>query len=77
MKVTQQQIDNLRRLHLLGFTYREQLEAMVNEACTTLGVDPESDLAEQNWCSEIILHGTDPQIVIDRLATLRNQSESQ
>ena len=61
---------------MLGFTYREQMEAMVAEACTILGVDPNSDLAEQNWCSEIILHGTDPQLVIDRLSQLKTESEN-
>lgn len=71
MIVTKGQRDRLNSVYLFGFKIREQQEAAVVAACTALGVDPETDSTERDWCSEIVLHGVNPNIVIDRLQQLK------
>jgi len=68
-------IQELREIHLLGFSYREQTEAMAARVCEILGVDPTIDSTERDWCEEIVFHGIDPQIVVDRIEKLRRQNE--
>jgi hypothetical protein len=69
--IAKSQRDRLNSIYLLGFKIREQQEAAVVAACTALGVDPDTDSTERDWCSEIVLHGTNPNIVIDRLQQLK------
>lgn len=71
MNIAQSQRDRLNSIYLLGFKIREQQEAAVSAACTALGVDPDADSTERDWCSEIVLHGVNPNIVIDRLQQLK------
>ena len=68
-----EQLEKLTRLKLSGVRHHEIIEALCAEACVTLGVDPVTESTERDWCEEIVLHGTEPKIVIDRIVALRNQ----
>jgi hypothetical protein len=67
--VTASQMAQLQHHLTVGIYYREQVEAAAAECCRILGVNPNSDSVERDWASEIVLCGTDPQIVIEKINT--------
>lgn len=71
---TAQTLDRLTHLHARGSLLRNELEAMAAECCTLLGVDPESESIDRDWCDEIVFHGTAPTLVIQRIEANREST---
>lgn len=66
-------IARLEHLHSLGFLYREQLEGAAAECCELLGIDPDYDTLEANWCKDIVEHGSEVSTVIGYLLDRRKR----
>ena len=67
------QLAELQRLRILGAHYREQMAGAAAQCCELLGVDPDDDSVMRDWCDEIVLHGADPQMAIDRIHKHRQE----
>lgn len=65
--ITQANVDELQYRLTAGYRLREQQELHAQECCFVLGVNPHEDSIERDWCNEIVLHGTDPAVIIQRL----------
>ena len=60
-------LPRLKELHRKAYQMREQLEAIGDECCTLLGIDPSRMSTEADWCREIVEHGTAPEFTIAKL----------
>jgi len=68
--------ERLTHIHARAKLMRNELEAMAAECCMILGVDPDRDSYERDLCNEIVLHGFEPETVIQKLKELRSESAS-
>lgn len=71
-----QTIDRLTHLQIRSSLLRNELEAMAAECCKLLGVDPESESIDRDWCDEIVFHGTAPILVIQRIEANRESTRN-
>lgn len=74
--VTRGDLASLQYHLTMGVYHRERMEAAAAQCCEILGVDPHEDSIPRDWCNEIVYHGTDPALVIQRINQFRSQCAS-
>lgn len=74
--ITKSNVDELQYRLTAGYRIREQMELHAQECCFVLGVNPHEDSIERDLCNQIVYHGMDPALVIERLVKCGGQQQS-
>lgn len=69
----QSDIDELNYFRTMGRYHHEQLESFAASACQVIGVNPDAETMERDWCNEIVYHAQDPLNAINQINARREQ----